>query len=58
METAADGFKALPKLDEFAPDVVVTDCPLAGVQLTQGTKRKAYHPVKVLRAAYRGEKLE
>ena len=24
VETAADGFKALPKLDEFMPDVIVT----------------------------------
>jgi glycerol-3-phosphate dehydrogenase subunit C len=34
--------------------IVVTDCPLAGVQLTQGTGRKAYHPAKVLAAAYKG----
>ena len=50
--------KAFKAVKQVTPDVVVTDCPLAGIQLTQGTKRKAYHPVKVLRAAYRGEKLE
>jgi len=31
VETAADGFKALPKLDEFAPDVVVTDLKMPGI---------------------------
>lgn len=35
--------------------VTVTDCPLAAVQLAQGTGRKAYHPAVVLRACYRGE---
>jgi len=33
---------------------VVTDCPLAGVQLTQGTGKPAYHPAKILAACYRG----
>ena len=33
---------------------VVTDCPLAGVQLTQGTGKPAYHPAKILSACYRG----
>ena len=31
VETAADGFKALPKLDEFSPDVVVTDLKMPGL---------------------------
>jgi DNA-binding NtrC family response regulator len=30
-ETAADGFKALPKVEEFAPDVVVTDLKMPGM---------------------------
>src|SRR5262245_47380473 len=29
--TAADGFKALPKLEDFAPDVVVTDLKMPGL---------------------------
>lgn len=49
--------KAFQAVERAEPDVVVTDCPLAGLQLTQGTKRKTFHPVKVLRAAYRGETL-
>src|SRR6476660_423102 len=31
VETAADGFKALPKLEEFVPDVVVTDLKMPGL---------------------------
>jgi len=30
-ETAADGFKALGKLDEFAPDVILTDLKMPGL---------------------------
>ena len=31
VETAADGFKALPKLEDFSPDVVVTDLKMPGL---------------------------
>jgi DNA-binding NtrC family response regulator len=31
VETAADGFKALPKLDEFEPDVLLTDLKMPGM---------------------------
>jgi len=31
VETAADGFKALPKIDELAPDVIVTDLKMPGL---------------------------
>ncbi len=31
VETAADGFKALPKLDEFAPDLLLTDLKMPGL---------------------------
>jgi len=31
VEMAADGFKALPKLAEFAPDLVVTDLKMPGI---------------------------
>ena len=31
VEIAADGFKALPKLEAFAPDVVVTDLKMPGM---------------------------
>jgi len=31
VETAADGFKALPKLEEFAPDLLLTDLCMPGM---------------------------
>ncbi len=31
VETAADGFKALPKLEEFDPEIVVTDLKMPGM---------------------------
>src|SRR5262245_55782058 len=31
VETAADGFKALPKLDDFNPDLVLTDLRMPGM---------------------------
>src|SRR6516162_1907624 len=31
VETAADGFKALPKLDEFAPALLLTDLKMPGM---------------------------
>ena len=34
------------------PDAVATDCPLAGVQIKQGTGRTAKHPVQILAEAY------
>ncbi|HKA91183.1 MAG TPA: sigma-54 dependent transcriptional regulator [Haliangiales bacterium] len=40
VETAADGFKALPKLDDFAPDLVLTDLKMPGLDGI-GLMRKA-----------------
>jgi glycerol-3-phosphate dehydrogenase subunit C len=34
------------------PDRVVTDCPLAGLQIERGTGHKTSHPAEVLRDAY------
>ena len=48
---------AAKKVEAAEPDVVSADCPLAGLQLKQKTGRTSFHPVKVLRAAYRGEPL-
>ena len=49
----ADG--AAKKVEAAQPDLVSSDCPLAGLQLKQKTGRQSFHPVKILRAAYRGE---
>ncbi len=37
---------------EAKPDLVVSDCPLAGLQIQQGTGRRPLHPVQVLKEAY------
>ncbi|HXN55915.1 MAG TPA: DUF3501 family protein [Myxococcales bacterium] len=48
---------AARKVESIEPDVVSSDCPLAGLQLRQKTGRASYHPVKILQAAYRGAHL-
>jgi len=42
----------LTGIREGNPDVVVSDCSLAGLQIQQGTGTKALHPVQVLERAY------
>jgi glycerol-3-phosphate dehydrogenase subunit C len=37
---------------DVAPDRVVTDCPLAGLQIARGTGMKTVHPAEVLLDAY------
>ena len=47
-ETAADGFKALGKIDEFAPDVVLTDLKMPGLDgIALMEKVKAASPLTV-----------
>jgi Fe-S oxidoreductase len=48
---------AASRVERAEPDVVSSDCPLAGLQLKQKTGRRVYHPVRILRAAYLGEPL-
>jgi Fe-S oxidoreductase len=39
-------------IGEIAPDRTATDCPLAALQITQGTGRRAQHPIQILAEAY------
>jgi glycerol-3-phosphate dehydrogenase subunit C len=39
-------------IDAARPDRVATDCPLAGLQIDQGTGRRAVHPIRILAEAY------
>jgi Fe-S oxidoreductase len=48
---------AAKRVESAEADVISSDCPLAGLQLRQKTGRPVFHPVKILRAAYRGEPL-
>jgi Fe-S oxidoreductase len=48
------GKKSFDQVEEAQPKVVSSDCPLAAIQLEQGTGRKAWHPIQLVDAAYRG----
>lgn len=48
---------AARRVESAEPEVVSSDCPLAGLQLKQKTGRPSYHPVRILEAAYSGEPL-
>jgi len=47
----------LRDLDAARPDVVVSDCPLASLQLEEARGQRVYHPVEALWAAYEGRRL-
>ena len=44
--------KMFNDIEEAEADMLVTDCPLAGVQIEEGTQRRPLHPVQVLAMAY------
>ncbi len=44
--------KAVRDLEAAQPDIVVSDCPLAALQLTQAGGRSVGHPIQVIRQAY------
>jgi Fe-S oxidoreductase len=48
------GKKSFDEVEEAAPKVVASDCPLAAIQIEQGTGRKTWHPIELVDAAYRG----
>jgi DNA-binding NtrC family response regulator len=55
VETAADGFKALPKLEEFVPDLVVTDLKmpgLNGLELMQKLRERDPDAVVIVMTAF------
>jgi len=60
-EFFADSLKVarplLRDLDELAPSLIVSDCPLAALQLEQQRGQRVYHPVEALDAAYDGRTL-
>lgn len=46
------GQRLFEDVQQLEPDLVVSDCPLAAVQIEQGTGHRPVHPVQVLQAAY------
>lgn len=49
LKVARPLFEAITRADT---PTVATDCPLAGLQIEQGTGRRPVHPIQVLAAAY------
>jgi hypothetical protein len=49
MKVAAPLFKGI---EAAAPERDATDCPLAALQINQGTGRIAQHPIRILADAY------
>jgi glycerol-3-phosphate dehydrogenase subunit C len=47
----------LRDLEESRPDLIVSDCPLAALQIEQARGGRVYHPVEALWAAYEGRPL-
>lgn len=51
------GGKAFRGIKEAEPDVTCSDCPLAAIQIQQGTGRKPLNPLEILAKSYRGEQI-
>ena len=51
-ESMKVGQKLFDGLNAAGAEVFASDCALAGVQIHQGTGRKALHPIEVVRDAY------
>jgi Fe-S oxidoreductase len=49
MKVAEPLFKGI---EHAGPERVATDCPLAALQINQGTGRSAQHPIRILADAY------
>ena len=47
------GSKAFDKIMSKEHDTIATDCPLAAVQIEQGTGESVLHTIQVLARAYR-----
>jgi len=51
-ESMAVGKKLFDELSAADAAVVASDCPLAGIQIGQGTGRPVKHPIEIVRDAY------
>jgi Fe-S oxidoreductase len=47
----------LRDLEKAEADLLVSDCPLAALQMEQARGQRVYHPVEALQAAYEGRTL-
>jgi hypothetical protein len=46
---------AFQDLKKVEPDVTCSDCPLAAIQIQQGTGRRPLNPIEILARSYRGD---
>jgi Fe-S oxidoreductase len=51
------GKRAFAQMAEGEPNTVCSDCPLAAIQIEQGTGTRPLNPVQILAKSYRGEKI-
>jgi glycerol-3-phosphate dehydrogenase subunit C len=51
------GSRAFTAMAEGDPKVTCSDCPLAAIQIEQGTGRRPLNPMQILAKSYRGEPL-
>jgi Fe-S oxidoreductase len=49
------GSRAFQEMKNAEPDVTCSDCPLAAIQIQQGTGRRPLNPIEILAKSYRGE---
>jgi Fe-S oxidoreductase len=51
------GQRAFTQLAQGEPNTTCSDCPLAAIQIEQGTGRRPLNPIQILAKSYRGEKI-
>jgi len=51
------GGKAFRDITNAEPAVSCSDCPMAAIQIQQGTGRKPLNPIEILAKSYRGEQI-
>jgi Fe-S oxidoreductase len=49
------GSRAFDAISEGDPKVTCSDCPMAAIQIEQGTGRRPMNPMQILAKSYRGE---
>ena len=51
------GTRAFTQMIEGEPNTTCSDCPLAAIQIEQGTGTRPLNPIQILAKSYRGEKI-
>jgi glycerol-3-phosphate dehydrogenase subunit C len=51
------GARAFREMTDGEPNVTCSDCPLAAIQIEQGSGRRPLNPMQILAKSYRGDRL-